>query len=63
MKKEYVLASAGSKKNLQKLINEFYLSDSWIIDEENNIFNSKLNKFASGVKVENKGKRWRFVMI
>jgi hypothetical protein len=58
-----LLASAGSKKNLQKMINEFYFSDNWIIDEENKIFNTKLNKFASGVKVEKKGKRWRFVMI
>ena len=58
-----LLASAGSKNKLQKMINDFYHSENWIIDEENNIFNSKLNKFASGVKVENKGKRWRFVMI
>lgn len=57
-----LIASAGNKKSLQKLINEFYFSDNWIIDEENKIFNTKLNKFASGVKVENKGKRWRFVM-
>lgn len=58
-----LIASAGNKNNLQKMVNEFYLSDSWIIDEENNIFNSKQNKFASGVKVEKKGKRWMFVMI
>lgn len=57
-----LLASAGSKNKLQKMINDFYFSDSWIIDAENNIFNTKQNKFASGVKVENKGKRWRFVM-
>lgn len=58
-----LLASAGNKKNLQKMINDFYFSDNWIIDEENKIFNTEQNKFASGVKVENKGKRWRFVMI
>jgi len=58
-----LLASAGSKNKLQKMINEFYFSDNWIIDEENKIFNTELNKFASGVKVEKKGKRWRFVMI
>lgn len=57
-----LLASAGSKNKLQKMINDFYYSDNWIIDAENNIFNTKQNKFASGVKVENKGKRWRFVM-
>ena len=58
-----LLASAGSKNKLQKMINEFYFSDNWIIDEENKIFNTELNKFASGVKVEKKGKRWRFVMV
>ena len=57
-----LLASAGSKNKLQKMINDFYYSENWIIDEENNLFNTKLNKFANGVKVENKGKRWRFLM-
>ena len=57
-----LLASAGSKNKLQKMINDFYFSDSWIIDAENKLFNTKQNKFASGVRVENKGKRWRFVM-
>lgn len=57
-----LIASAGNKKNLQKMINDFYFSDSWIIDAENKLFNTKQNKFASGVKVENKGKRWIFVM-
>jgi hypothetical protein len=58
-----LLASAGNKNKLQKMINDFYYSENWIIDEENKIFNTEQNKFASGVKVEKKGKRWRFVMI
>ena len=39
-----LLASAGSKNKLQKMINDFYYSENWIIDEENNLFNTKLNK-------------------
>ena len=59
---ETLLASAGSKNKLQKMINDFYCSENWIIDEENNLYNTKLNKFANGVRVEKKGNRWRFLM-
>ena len=57
-----LFASAGSKNKLQKMIDDFYYSENWIIDEEHNLFNTKLNKFANGVKVENKGNRWKFLM-
>jgi len=58
-----LLASAGNKEDLEKLINKFYYSTNYIITEENEIYNTKLNKIAEGTKIIVKKGRWRFEMI
>ena len=62
MSKIKLIASSDSKEELTKLINEFYSSENCVITEENQIFNSKLNRILSRVKVVYLRKRWRFEM-
>lgn len=57
-----LLASAGSKNKLQKMINDFYYSENWIITDDNRAYNSKLHKYAEGVQIINKKNRWRLEM-
>ena len=54
------LATAGNKENLQGLINEYFYSSSYIIDDNNNIINSKNGKQLENFKVETKKGRWIF---
>ncbi len=58
-----IIASAGTKEKLQELINQFYCSENWIIDTGNKIFNTKLKKFATGVRIVYAKNRWRFEMM
>lgn len=57
MKKKCIF-TATSKQNLEKLINMFFYSENYYIDEQNQIRNRK-TKFDSGWIVENRGGRWR----
>lgn len=58
-----LLASAVDKENLEKLINEFYCSENYIITEDNQIYNTKTKKTITSVKVVVKKSRWRLEMI
>ena len=62
MKKEKfeLLGSAGSKEDLEKLINKFYYSTNWIITEDNRVYNKLKEKFNDNVRVIIKKNRWRF---
>lgn len=55
-----LLASAGTKEQLEKLINEFYCSNNYIITEDNLIYNTKKEKVLDGVKITVSRNRWRF---
>ena len=55
MKNQNLLASSGSIKNLQKLLNEFYFSTSYKIDENLNISN-KNGPYTKVIAVEKKGR-------
>jgi len=44
MSKGNLLASAGSKENLQEIINKFYFSTNYIITEDNKVYNTKFDK-------------------
>lgn len=63
MSKGNLLASAGSKENLQEIINKYYYSTNYIITEDNKIYNTKLDKVLDSVKVTFSRKRWRFEMV
>jgi hypothetical protein len=44
------IASAPTKERLNNLINEFYYTKNCIINEKNEVFNTKLNKKLGYVK-------------
>ena len=54
-----LICSAGSKQDLENLINEYYFSSNWIIDENMNIINTKTKKKSDNIVVRKRG-RWRF---
>jgi len=54
------LATAVSKENLQDLINKYFYSSSYIIDDNNNIINIQNSKQLENFKVETKKRRWIF---
>ena len=61
--KNILVASAGDKKDLEKMINEFYFSENYIITEDNKLYNTKKEKYLDSVQVTFKRKRWRFEII
>ena len=61
--KANLIASTGTKEKLQKIVNQFYCSENWVINEENKLFNTKTGKFATGVQVMSVKNRWRFEMV
>jgi hypothetical protein len=56
-----LLASAGTKEDFTRLINDFYCSEHYIITDDNKVYNTKLNKILS-TYVEYKRGRYRFMM-
>lgn len=55
-----LLASAGSKEVLEKMINEYYFSNNYVITDDNKIYNTKKKTYLSDVCVVVKRNRWRF---
>ncbi|MBD5534554.1 MAG: hypothetical protein HDQ99_02620 [Lachnospiraceae bacterium] len=58
-----LIASAGSKKDLEEVINKYYFSTNYIITENNEVYNIKKESVLHNVKVEIKRNRWRFIRI
>lgn len=44
------IAQSATKENLLKIINDYYMSQSYIITEDNKVFNTKLNKELGYIK-------------
>lgn len=63
MAKGRLIASAGSKEDLEKLINKYYYSENYIITENNEVYNKKLNKTFTDIRVILKKERWRLESI
>lgn len=61
MKKKCIF-TATSKQNLEKLINQFFYSENYYIDEQNQIRNKKTN-FQTDWIVEVKDGRWRIFKL
>lgn len=58
-----LIASAATKEELEQAINHYYFSGGlYIITEDNHVYNSKRGECLTGVKVEVKKGRWRFVL-
>ena len=56
-----LIASAGTIEQLEKLINQYFFSASYKIDDEQ-ITNTKTGKTLDGYKVTVKKSRYRFEM-
>jgi len=61
--KTYLIGSACSKEQLEKAINEYFYSTNWIIKENLDLYNTKLEKVSSNYRVIQKKNRWRFEII
>lgn len=58
-----LIASTGTKEDLEKMINEYYFSTNYIITDNNEVYNIKKERVLDGVKVEFKRNRWNFVRV
>ena len=58
-----LIASATTKEELEKMINEYYFSNNYIITEDNKIYNMKKDIYLERVQVTFKRNRWRFERI
>jgi hypothetical protein len=56
-----LICSAGSKADLEQMINEYYYSTNYKITDNNEIYNMKKDIMLDNVIVEVKRNRWRFV--
>ena len=54
------LATSGSKENIQKLVNQYFYTNNYIIDDNNNIIHSQTGKCLDNFKIECKKGRWIF---
>lgn len=57
-----LICSAGSKEQLEQMINKWYLSENYIITKDNGeyrAYNKKLKRYSE-MLVKEQGGRWRF---
>lgn len=54
-----LICSAGNKEDLQKMINEYFFSQNYIITDNNRVYNTKLEKYIDNT-VEIKRGRYCF---
>lgn len=57
-----LICSAGSKEQLEQMINRWYLSENYIITKDNGeyrAYNKKLKRYSE-MLVKEQGGRWRF---
>lgn len=55
--------SAGSKADLEKMINEYFYSENYVITDDNRVYNSKLDKYLDDYIIQEKKSRWSFRKI
>ena len=58
-----LICSAGTREALETMINEFYYSDSYRIQDDGTVFNAKKNAVLDSTMVEQRRGRWRFGLI
>lgn len=58
-----LICSAGTREALEKMINNYYYSDSYRIQDDGTVFNTKKNAVLDITMVEQSRGRWRFGLI
>lgn len=54
------ICSAGTKEDLEQMINEYFYSCNYQINDDGTIYNKLKNSILDGYKVIEKRGRWRF---
>lgn len=54
------LATAGSKENIQKIVNQYFYTNNYIINDNNNIIHLQTGECLDNFKIELKKGRWIF---
>ena len=62
MKTKCVL-STNNKEDLEKMINQYFYSESYIITEDNRVYNRKTEKYLDNFIIQEKKSRWSFRRI
>ena len=55
--------STSSKADLEKMINEYFCSENYIITEDNRVYNRKTEKYLDDYIIQVKKSRWSFRRI
>ena len=57
------ICSTATKADLEKMINEYFYSENYVITDDNRVYNNKLNKHLDGYIIQEKKSRWSFRKI
>lgn len=49
--------STGSKADLEKMINDYFYSENYVITDDNRVYNSKLDKYLDDYIIQEKKSR------
>lgn len=58
-----LICSAPTRPMLEKMINDYYYSDAYRIQDDGAVFHTRRGAVLDGVKVEQKRGRWRFGLV
>ena len=61
--KTVLVGSSNSKEGLEKIINDYLYSSNWIIKDNLDLYNTKLEKVSSNYRIIQKKNRWRFESV
>lgn len=62
MKTKCVL-STNNKEDLEKMINQYFYSENYIITDDNRVYNRKTEKYLDDFIIQEKKSRWSFRRI
>lgn len=58
-----LIGSAGSKEDLERMINDHFYSNNYKITDDGKIYNKSRDIVLDGFKVVQKRGRWRFELV
>ena len=62
MKTKCILAT-NNKEDLQKMLNQYFYSENYIITEDNRVYNRMTEKYLDDFIIQEKKSRWSFRRI